>query len=245
MTPLVKEMVSLDPEVALSCIWFDLGTLPRYTFAWSELTGNRLPFEKCAIVGRDSKGDKFLVWAAQGDETTILLFACAMMPDHWTRTPVFAVVMAEGGCRIGDVEGEEEITKDQAAPIVGVLAEFLKAANPTGYRATEKANSITNKRRAAKGKAPLIYDWHTVVIEPAKPSGECLGGTHASPRQHERRGHWRTCANGKRVWVRHCTVGDASRGTVFKDYKVSDGGTAMPANAQVTGAAASSPRPVD
>ena len=245
MTPLVKEMVSLDPEVALSCIWFDMGTLPRYTFAWSELPGNRLPFEKCAIVGRDSKGDKFLVWAAQGDETTILLFACAMMPDHWTRTPVFAVVMAEGGCRIGDVEGEEEITKDQAAPIVGVLAEFLKAANPTGYRATEKANSITNKRRAAKGKAPLIYDWHTVVIEPAKPSGECLGGTHASPRQHERRGHWRTCANGKRVWVRHCTVGDASRGTVFKDYKVSDGGTAMPANAQVTGVAASSPRPVD
>ena len=29
MTPLVKEMVALDPEVALSCIWFDLGTLPR------------------------------------------------------------------------------------------------------------------------------------------------------------------------------------------------------------------------
>jgi hypothetical protein len=93
-----------------------------------------------------------------------------------------------------------------------------------------KASSITNKRRAAKGKAPLIYDWHTVVIEPVKPSGECLGGTHASPRQHERRGHWRTCANGKRVWVRHCTVGDASRGTIFKDYKVGDGGTAMPAN---------------
>lgn len=232
MTPLVKEMVALDPEVALSCIWFDLGTLPRYTFAWSELPGNRLPFEKCAIVGRDGKGDKFLVWAAQGDESTILLFACAMMPDHWTRTPVFAVVMAEGGCHIGEVEGEEEITKDQAAPIVGVLAEFLKGANPTGYRATEKAGSITNKRRAAKGRPPLIYDWHTVVIEQPTPKGECLGGTHASPRQHERRGHWRTCANGKRVWVRNCTVGDASRGTVFKDYKVSDGGTAMPANAR-------------
>ena len=126
-----------------------------------------------------------------------------------------------------------EMTKARAAPIVGVLAEFLKGANPTGYRATEKANSITNKRRAAKGKAPLIYDWHTVVIEPGRPGGECLGGTHASPRQHERRGHWRTCANGKRVWVRHCTVGDASLGTVFKDYKVGDGGTAIPANAQV------------
>lgn len=219
MTPLVREMVSLDPEFALSSIWFDLGTLPHYTFAWSELPGSRLPFERCAIVGRDSKGDKFLVLAMQGDENTIVLFGCAMFPDHWTRTPLFAVVMEDGGCRIGDVEGEEEITKDQAAPIVGVLAEFLKAANPTGYRATEKTNSITNKRRASNGKPPLVYDWHTVVIEPAQPKGERLGGTHASPRHHERRGHWRTCANGKRVWVRHCMVGDASRGTVFKDYK--------------------------
>ena len=220
MTPLIKEMVALEPDAALEAIWFDLGTLSRYTFAWSELPGSLLPFEKCAIVGRDGKGDKFLVWAAHGDETTIALSAVAITPGHWTRTPVFAVVMSEGGCQIGSVEGEDEITREQAAPIVGVLAEFLKAANPTGYRATQKVNSITNKRRAAKGKAPLVYDWHTVVIEPAHPKGPCLGGTHASPRRHDRRGHWRTCANGARVWVRHCTVGDASKGAVFKDYKV-------------------------
>lgn len=220
MTPLVKEMVALDPEFALSSIWFDIGTLPRYTFAWSDLPGSLLPFEKCAIVGRDSKGDKFLVLTMQGDENTIVLFGCAMFPDHWTRTPLFAVVMEDGGCRIGSVEGEEEVTKAQAAPIVGILAEFLKATSKTGYRATEKANSVTNKRRSAKGKAPLIYDWHTVVIEPPAIKGEYQGGTHASPRQHERRGHWRTCANGKRVWVRNCTVGDASRGSVFKDYRI-------------------------
>ena len=35
--------------------------------------------------------------------------------------------------------------------------------------------------------------------------------------------------------MRHCTVGDASLGTVFKDYKVGDGGTAIPANAKAVG----------
>lgn len=220
MTPLIKEMVALDPDAALSFVWFDLSKTERYAFAWSDLPGSRLPFERCAIVGRDQKDDKFMVLASQGDESTILLAAVAMMPNRWVRTPMFAVVMADGGCRIGAVEGETEITKDQAAPIVGILAEFLKASSPTGYRATAKLNSLTNKRRAQKGKPPLVYDWHTVIIEPKTPKGLPLGGTHASPRQHERRGHWRTCANGSRVWVRHCTVGDASRGTVFKDYKI-------------------------
>jgi hypothetical protein len=220
MTPLVRELVALDREVALSCIWFDMGALPKFSFAWSELPGSHLPFEKCAIVGRDMNRDKFLVMADQVDDTTILLAAWALMTDHYTRTPLFAVVMAEGGCHIAAVEGEDKITKEHAAPIVGILAEFLKASNPIGYRASEKKNSLTNKRRAEKGKPPLIYDWHTVVIEPPVTKAESSGGTHASPRQHERRGHWRTCANGKRVWVRNCTVGNAALGAVFKDYRI-------------------------
>lgn len=223
MTPLVKELVALDPDVSMSCLWFDIGVLPRFNFAWSELPGSRLPFEKCAICGRDGRGDKFLVLAEQVEESTILLAAWGLMAHGYKRIPMFAVVMsaAEGGCRIAGVEGEDDITKEQAAPFVGILAEFLKGAHPTGYRATVKRNSITNLRREQKGKPPLIYDWHTVTIEPPQPKGESLGGTHASPRQHERRGHWRTCQSGARVWVRHCVVGDASRGAIFKDYRVS------------------------
>jgi hypothetical protein len=221
MTPLVKELASLDEDVAISCTWFDMGTLRRFEFRWSEIPGSRLPFDRCAIVGRDGRGDKFLVVAEQVEDSTILLASWALKPSTFTRTPLFAVLMSEGegGCRIANVDGEDEITKDHAAPIVGILAEFLKSANPAGYRAASNPRSITNKRRAKNGKPPLIYDWHTVTIESAKPKGEDHGGTHASPRQHERRGHWRTLASGIKVWVRHCTVGDASRGAVFKDYK--------------------------
>ena len=57
-----------------------------------------------------------------------------------------------------------------------------------------------------------MFDWHTVTIAPTAAKSGHKGGTHASPRLHDRRGHWRTIkASGKRVWVRHCKVGDAAK----------------------------------
>lgn len=219
MTPLIREIASIDEELALACIWFDIGSLQRFEFAWSDLLGLNLPFGRCAIVGRDRKSDKFLVVAEQEEENTILLTAWALLVDRYTRTPMFAVVTQEGGCQIANVDGEDEITKEHAAPIVGILAEFLHRIDPQGHRATAKPNSLTNKRRAEKGKPPLVYDWYTVKIEPPQKRSEPRGGTHSSPRQHERRGHWRTLPGGNRVWVRNCVVGNAAMGTVFKDYK--------------------------
>ena len=49
------------------------------------------------------------------------------------------------------------------------------------------------------------------------------GGSHASPRWHIRRGHWRSLADSRRVFVRACEVGDATRGGVVKDYQVAMG----------------------
>jgi hypothetical protein len=38
---------------------------------------------------------------------------------------------------------------------------------------------------------------------------------------HDRRGHWRYIKkSNKQVWVLPCKIGDASKGAVFKDYKV-------------------------
>ena len=78
-----------------------------------------------------------------------------------------------------------------------------------------------NRKRMMKGKRPLFV-WHTVTIGPRPEPQGSKGGTHASPRLHDRRGHWRTTASGKRVWVRDCKVGDASKGVVFKDYKIKE-----------------------
>ncbi|MDO4705733.1 MAG: hypothetical protein Q4A98_05945 [Comamonadaceae bacterium] len=71
----------------------------------------------------------------------------------------------------------------------------------------------------AKGKPPLRYSWHTVTLEASAPKTPHQGGTHASPRAHDRRGHWRNLPSGKQVWVKACRVGNATLGSVFKDYR--------------------------
>jgi hypothetical protein len=81
------------------------------------------------------------------------------------------------------------------------------------------AKTFTNQRKIAQGKTPA-YEWRTVVIEPSKPQPEPKGGTHASPRLHDRRGHLRRLQSGKNVWVKPCKVGDPSRGTIFHDYQL-------------------------
>lgn len=221
MTPLVKSLVSLTEEAA-DYIWFDMGTLARYSIDWKTTQPN-LPFERVAICGRDKSSDRFLVLCDHADDKTFLVAAWSLLNTHYTKTPMFAAVVDPeiGGVHIAQVDGENEITNETAAPIMGIIAEFIQRANPVGYKAVVK-NSHINRQRAKKGKAPLIYDWRTVTIEPPKPKSESIGCTHASPRKHQRRGHWRNHPNGKRVWVRDCWVGDASKGIVFKDYLVRD-----------------------
>jgi len=80
-------------------------------------------------------------------------------------------------------------------------------------------DTFTNRRKIKEGKLPS-YDWHTIVIEPSQAKQEHQGGTHASPRRHQARGHWRTYKSGKRGWVKECWRGDASKGAVFKDYEL-------------------------
>lgn len=77
-----------------------------------------------------------------------------------------------------------------------------------------------NKKRARKGKAPLV-EFKLVSItgkETHKPS--IPHGTHASPKQHWRRGHWRTYKSGKRAWVEPMLVGDEKNGKIIKDYAI-------------------------
>jgi hypothetical protein len=76
-----------------------------------------------------------------------------------------------------------------------------------------------NKMRRARGKAPL-FTYKTLVIGKKKRKSQHLGGTHASPRSHLRRGYYRTSRNGVRHWVQPCMVKGETDGFVHKDYIV-------------------------
>ena len=76
-----------------------------------------------------------------------------------------------------------------------------------------------NKMRRALGKVPL-FTYKVLTIGKKKRKSQKLGGTHASPRSHLRRGYYRTSRNGVRHWVQPCMVKGETDGFVHKDYKV-------------------------
>jgi hypothetical protein len=80
-----------------------------------------------------------------------------------------------------------------------------------------------NRIRRIRGQAPL-FTYKTLVIGELKSKTKATkgGGTHASPRSHLRRGHYRTGKNGNRYWVSAAFVNGAP-GFVHKDYELKIG----------------------
>lgn len=84
-----------------------------------------------------------------------------------------------------------------------------------------RGDAVVNAKRRKKHKKPF-YEWTTVVVNHA-PRAESKGGTHASPRQHEVRGHYARSRLGKMFWRKAHKRGDPSLGVVFHDYTVKQG----------------------
>lgn len=101
------------------------------------------------------------------------------------------------------------------------LSYFLMALNCTNVsRVKHDAPKFLNAERKKKGKQPIFSYWTLHLPNDSGDSNE-LGGTHASPRVHLRRGHIRQYAPGKHTWVQACVVGSKELGIVTKDYRVS------------------------
>jgi len=67
---------------------------------------------------------------------------------------------------------------------------------------------------------PELKDFHKLYIRKQRSTYEPRGGTHASPRAHFRRGHWRHLSEIKKTWVRWTMVGDLDLGFIDKAYVV-------------------------
>ena len=221
MTPLIAEMVKLAPEAEL-CHWFDVGHIePGQMVNLDVVNTTPLPFDKCAVAGLEGDA-KWLILLTQVDDV-VSYVGWTLHQNHYTKHPAFTYIRTAEGIKVHPID-EDEQAKWNTDDVRGVLAcvgAWLKALSPesVAYKPTAR-KSLINSKRAAKGQGPILFDWHTVKVEPAQSKGSYKGGTHASPRLHDRRGHWRKYPSGKVGWVKPCKVGDASRGVVFKDYEV-------------------------
>ncbi len=224
--------------------WFDISeiTLSAGNFAKvdPEVIKSPLPFESVGLVAKDDKNNEAMIilsnkhvltehsegtliqcWVhfADGD-FTIALPPCVYATDEDVTDGIpLAMFDPETKRQLN----RDEIRDDRFECITTSLYYvelFLLSLESKSLSYHEPIRRSNHEKRIRQKKAPL-FDWKTVTIQPTKPKREHLGGTHASPRLHDRRGHWRVMKKSqKRVWVRDCKVGNASNGVVFHDYKV-------------------------
>lgn len=220
MTPLVREMVALAPDMAEQMHWFDCGTAPEGILVnLDSVNDNPLPYGQCAVCGMDDAGGKWLILLRQVDNV-VAVAAWSLRAKSYDKHPGFTYARTDEGLRIASIDTNPAGT-EAARGVLAAIGRWLMSLTPQtqAYRATARPSFINSKRKA-KGQPPALFDWRTVVIAPPTEPGPPKGGTHASPRLHDRRGHWRNHPSGKQVWVKACKVGDAAKGVIFKDYEV-------------------------
>lgn len=235
MTPLIREMVALSPDTAHEYMWFDMTPVfKEYHRPTGEELALPMPFDMCGVVTTDADGHKVLmlvrdIGRARG------ITGWVLRKHDYRSLPSFVYDLTDPLNPDGSVKvqlnieaklthsgNQYTLAAESVKVTIALLTVFLTSVHSDkpvdAYQPVAK-QSFINAKRAKKGKPPL-YEWRTVAIEPVRPKAEPKGGTHASPRLHDRRGHFRTMRSGKKVWVKACKVGDASRGTVFHDYEV-------------------------
>lgn len=191
------------------------------------LATHKPPFEKSLVIyGGASKTHPYyevmMLVAGTDPEEGIVVDISKGTPGKFTTFPPMVYVIDNGEIRYGPSDENHEIPHDVAELMLSMVAMWF-ASMDTGCHSykPEVLLTFTNKRKIAQGKIPT-YDWRTVFIKTAAERSEHKGGTHASPRLHDRRGHLRRLKSGKNVWVKAHKVGDASKGAVFHDYAIKE-----------------------
>lgn len=165
---------------------------------------------------------------------------CSLQKDNWAVMPVGAHIdpetleVTDKGRRLsftplpfmqdqlemlGGGYGEKEGLTDLHSAVQAAV-QFMVGVNCTNVsKESQLPAAKLNEKRVAKGRQPFDSYWILDITKDQFESNS-LGGTHAGPRLHFRRGHIRRLATGGATWVRHTVVGNPERGTVDKSYRM-------------------------
>ena len=188
----------------------------------------RMPYPVTWLEGTNRDGLLGMLACEVGERLLNVAVLNKRLGIAWQLVCVVEVFVDETGdlrCRgLAMVAGDDERNDSAlhyAGHAVNLLARFVMALNCTNTKRVEHhAPKFLNSKRIAKGRHPLFSYWTLHLPGPASNDEAPMGGTHASPRLHLRRGHIRQYAVGKYTWIDACVVGSKQAGMVFKDYSL-------------------------
>ena len=177
----------------------------------------KLPYPTCWFEFHTQEGDAGVL--CEYDEDCILGGIVFFKRPAWKEWCFTGFGYFQNNGIVTDAEQQESVQTVVFASLC-MVASFLSALNCSNVKRTEHSPSQKlQKARLKRGKQPLFSFWTLELPFERNEKGEPLGGTHASPRVHLRRGHVRQYAVGKWTWVQPCAVGNKAIGIIHKDYK--------------------------
>lgn len=185
----------------------------------------RLPHRRVVFEVKD-RGPKYRAHVALACETETGVQAVRLTRmgdrDQWSDVLAHAAFNGSGWAAVlGNPRiGSESERDGYAQCLTGIVWRALAILAKAGTASEQTISRVHWPKLASAGVRG--WTWHQVEIVPERlvRASEPAGGSHASPRWHVRRGHWRQLADGRRVFVQACEVGDPARGGVVKDYLV-------------------------
>lgn len=213
-----------------------------WTDAFMEEGKINLPFPKiCVIAGylqdapalNNSSVNRFSFYTVSQDFNGILIsaFLCAHVNSPLYVASIRLEVSADKDNQVLGIY--PVIPQSQAGwmdeEMIFVIADsVLRAIYMMTYHTGEAYISVptpreieVNQKKLRKNTSPVIEFRLISITGKEQPKiSSTTHETHASPRQHWRRGHWRAYKSGKRAWVEPMLVGDEANGKIIKDYAV-------------------------
>lgn len=185
----------------------------------------KLPHPHCIFELQDpEQPEACLASYARATEAGVDSFLFRFLPERGCWSDLMAAVefLPNG---VAEVMGHPKVqdpvhyasTFEAATSMVWRALGLLSISTPLAEQQLSPLRRRSFAKDGVRGWSYRVADIQSHIIASALAE---RSGSHAPPRWHIRRGHWRQLTDGRRVFVRECEVGDIARGGVIKDYRV-------------------------
>jgi hypothetical protein len=210
---------------------FEPNTVMRLTMAKAKQEV-RIPFGECLfifnslvpggemqVLAKEISTTKFFFWMTIARMEVMV--QVNQFRDKKKGKVYYKAFLAEGIGKVLSPDHPANEYKDEAECLLDPIFGFLDARARGVYAVECNGDYYPSNQIPGEAKEGDVYKILKMIPKRDPKARVWKGGTHASPREHERQDHWRTLRNGERRHFPAVTVNKGkTKGKVIKDYQI-------------------------